>query len=267
MAFQYHKAGELLYLTSGKIEKQQGLRHLFTARHGGVSGGSLKSLNLGTGRPDLKENILENYRRACAAADIPHESCVLAKQTHTTNIRIVCAADRGKGLTVQSDIADTDGLITAEKNLPLVIFYADCVPVLLYAPQQQVVAALHAGWRGTVGGIVKQGVRLMQQRFGVSPGEIFAAIGPSIGQCHFETGLEVAEEFEKAGLQSCVLYRKDKAFIDLWRANAGLLKASGVPERQIDIAEICTVCEKDDFFSHRGCGPDTGRMALIACLK
>ena len=260
MGFIQHKSGELVYYTS---ENMGELSHIFTTRHGGVSEGSLNSLNLGTGRDDKRENLLENYKRACETVDIDYRNCVLAKQTHTSNIRIVTKEDAGKGLMCESDIRDTDGLITAEKNLPLVIFYADCVPVLLYDRDKKVLACLHAGWRGTVAEIAGKGVEIMREKFGCE--NISAAIGPSIGECCFETGLSVAEEFVNGGFSEFIRYKNDKAYIDLWGVNEKILKDAGVVD--IAVAKLCTVCNKDEFFSHRGCGSDTGRMALIAEIK
>ena len=114
MAFIKHTKGSLSYYTDELIDSLGGLDYIFTTRLGGVSSGDLASLNLGTGRDDKRENILENYKRACAAVNLDYTKCVLAKQTHTTNIRIVVKNDCGKGLTAESDIRDTDGLITAE---------------------------------------------------------------------------------------------------------------------------------------------------------
>lgn len=263
MAFIKHFSGSLAYYTDELMDSLNCLDYIFTTRLGGVSSGDLSSLNLGTGRNDNKENIFENYKRACTAVNLDFTKCVLAKQTHTTNIRIVTKSDSGKGLTVESDIKDTDGLITNEQGLPLVIFYADCVPILLFDPKQKVLACLHGGWRGTVNGIAEKGVHIMKNTFNCR--DIYAAIGPSIGPCCFETGLETAEIFNKNGFGAFVEYNKDKAFIDLWSVNESILKSCGV--KNISIAKICTVCHCDEFFSHRGCGASTGRMALIAAVR
>lgn len=263
MAFVKHSYNSLTYYTDELIDSLNGLNYIFTTRLGGVSQGDLQSLNLGTRRNDIKENILENYKRACSAVHIDYTKCVLAKQTHTTNIRIVTSKDIGKGLICESDIRDTDGLITNEPGIPLVIFYADCVPILLFDPIQKVLACLHAGWRGTVNGIAEKGVSVMKNNFGCN--NIYAAIGPSIGPCCFETGLEVADSFVAQGFGNFVEYKNEKAYINLWDVNTSLLKNCGV--KNISIANICTVCHKDEFFSYRGCGASTGRMALIAAIR
>lgn len=263
MAFTKHTNGSLLYYTDELTDSLNGLDYIFTTRHGGVSCEDLFSLNLGTHRNDKRENILENYRRACDAVHIDYTKCVLAKQTHTVNIRVVTEDDAGKGLICESDIKDIDGLITNIPGIPLVIFYADCVPILLFDPKEKVLACLHGGWRGTVHGIAEKGVNIMKSKFNCS--DIYAAVGPSIGPCCFETGLEVADIFNEKGFCDFIEYRNQKAFIDLWGVNERILKNCGV--KNISLAKICTVCHSDEFFSHRGCGPSTGRMALIASIR
>ncbi len=259
---QKHISGDLVYYTDTDIDSLGGLKHIFTTRLGGVSEGALSSLNMGVSREVSHDKILENYRRACAVIGADPSRCVLSKQTHTTNIRIVTEADAGKGLTKNSDIEDTDGLVTNIKNLPIVIFYADCVPILLYDNIKKVVAAVHAGWRGTVNKIAENAVNIMKDTFGCRPSDISAVIGPSICPKHFETGLQVAEEF--VNFKEFIMYNNDKAYIDLWQVNRKILSDCGVDK--INIANLCTVCNTDIFFSHRGCGSDTGRMALIAYL-
>lgn len=263
MAFIKHMCGTLPYYTDELIDSLDALDYIFTTRHGGVSDGDLSSLNLGTRRSDKKENVLENYKRVCNAVNIDYTKCVLAKQTHTTNIRVVTETDAGKGLVRESDIQDTDGLVTNVPRLPLVIFYADCVPILLFDPKQKVLACLHAGWRGTVNKIAARGVDIMKNVFNC--GDIYAAIGPSIGPCCFETGIDTADIFDKNGFENFIEYKNEKAFVDLWSVNAEILKNSGV--KNISTAKMCTVCGCDEFFSHRGCGASTGRMALIAAIR
>lgn len=266
--FKENKNNGLIYLTVPQIEEAGGLSHIFTTRRGGVSTDSLDSLNLGFSRPEPRENITENYRRACNAANIKHLDLVLAKQTHGTNIIKIYINDKGKGIVKESDINDADGLITNQNNIPMAIFYADCVPILLYDPIKKAVAAIHAGWRGTVAGIAYKGIKLLEKGYGSNPKDIICAIGPSIGPCCFETGQEAANAFVAADLSHTVrAMDSGKYIIDLWQANTALLIKAGVNTQNITIAEECTCCMPDKYFSHRACGIDTGRMALIACLK
>jgi len=249
------------------IDALGGISHIFTTKNGGCSAGPLSSLNMGVNRPDNRKNLINNYKTVCGEICADYTKTVLSHQTHTANIKIVTEEDAGKGLYLPSDIRDTDGLVTNVKNLPLVIFYADCVPILLYSKDASCIACVHAGWRGTVAGIAANAAAIMETSFGADAGEIRAAIGPSIGQCHFETGLEVAAEFEENGLFDCIEYKNDKAYIDLWRANTEILVSAGLKEENIFVSGLCTVCNTDKFFSHRGLGADTGRMALIAYLS
>ena len=264
MGFILKKFGKISYYIDEKIESVGGLAHIFTTRHGGFSTGPLSSMNMSPTKENI-ETVRLNYRTVCACENIPAERCVLSHQTHTDNIRIVTEEDVGKGIFNPSDIKDTDGLVTNVKNLPLVIFYADCVPVLLYDPVKKVIAAVHAGWRGTVNNIAGKAVRVMSENFGCNPADILAAIGPSIASCCFETGKDVAEEFIFAGFNECIFYKNDSIYIDLQHSNELFLQKEGV--NNITISMLCTKCRCDEFFSHRGCGADTGRMALIACLK
>ena len=264
MGFKLKEYGKIKYYVDEKTESAGGLSHIFTTKHGGFSEGSLYSMNMSPSREN-PDTVRLNYKALCLCENIPAERCILSHQTHTTNIKIVSEEDAGKGLFKESDIRNTDGLVTNVKNLPIVIFYADCVPVLLYDPVKKVVAAVHAGWRGTVNNILGKAVKLMKEEFGCNPKNILASIGPSIGPCCFETGAEVAEEFVSAGLAEYVKKAKEKFYIDLQRVNEHFLNSEGV--ETVTLSHLCTKCSASDFFSHRGCGADTGRMALIACLK
>lgn len=264
MSFKLKEYGKIKYYIDEKIESAGGLLHIFTTRHGGFSSGPLFSMNMSPTR-DNPETVRFNYKAVCMCENIPAERCVLSQQTHTTNIRIVNEEDAGKGIFKESDIKDIDGLVTNVKNLPIVIFYADCVPILLYDSTKKVVAAVHAGWKGTVNNIAGKAIDIMVEKFGCNPGNILAAIGPSIGSCCFETGPEVAEKFISAGLSEFVEFKGEKFYIDLQSVNEHFMKNNGV--ENINISHLCTKCNTADFFSHRGCGADTGRMALIACIK
>ncbi len=260
--FEKRVCGSLEYLVATHFEKAGFAQHMFTTRRGGVSGGSLASLNLGLNRPEKRENILENYKIACACLGQDYTKLILPQQVHSTNIHIATKADMGCGIT--SDvILQTDGLILAEHGMGLGIFYADCVPILLCDPVQRVVAAVHAGWRGTVGGIAGKAVAMMMEKFLCKAENILAAIGPSIGPCHFEVGREVAEAFLCADMKACVAPKGEKYRINLWQANTDVLIGAGLAGENICCAMECTCCHDGLYFSHRGCGSDTGRMAAL----
>ncbi len=266
MEFILKKKDDISYFCNRKIDETDKVSHIFSTRLGGVSGGDLFSMNLSPSRGNFADTV-ENYKRLCSCEDIPYERCVLAQQTHTTNIRVVTEADAGKPMFSPSDIKDTDGLVTNIKRLPIAIFFADCVPILLFDAKKEVIGAVHAGWRGTVGKILANAINVMKENFSSDSDDIFAAIGPSIGSCCFNVSQDTIKEFEKANLSECIKQTKGSTYIDLPNANKIILERCGVKPENISTLKMCTKCNTDIFFSHRGCGADTGRMALIAMLK
>lgn len=239
--------------------------HGFTTRLGGVSTGVLASLNLGFHRGDAEENIAENYRRLGNAIGFSPESCVLTRQTHSDIVRLVTKADRA-GLD-HRNYPECDGLITKDPGVALVIFTADCTPLLFHDPVTGAVGAAHAGWRGTVSQIGAKTVAAMVAAFGCDPKHIRAAIGPNIGACHFETNSDVPEAiFSSYGkdAEKYVEKRGEKFFLDLKAINALSLRRAGV--EQIDISGECTYCSHDTFWSHRYTKGDRGSQgAVIVC--
>ncbi len=260
---EWLKRGERQYLQSALLKNRGEIVHGFTGKVGGVSCGKITGLNLGFRVEDNPESVMENYRLVAEDLGFPMEKAVLSRQTHTDNIRIVTQEDAGKGLVRESDIFDTDGLMTAERDIPLVVFTADCVPILLCDTKRPAVAALHAGWRGTVQDIGGKAVRKMQEQFGSDPKDILAVIGPSIGPCHFSFGPEALEYFPP---EFCAP-QGDGYLVDLWAMNKNLLLAQGVLEEHIEVAEVCTVCRADGFYSYRTHREHTGRQAAIIMIK
>ena len=151
------------------------------------------------------------------------------------------------------------------------VLSADCVPVLLFEPEKRVVAAVHAGWRGTAAEIVGVTVRVMQEHFGCDLQRVVAAIGPSIGKCCFEVGEEVARVFQQLfpGNQAIVGLGKQpgKYQVDLWEANRKELLACGVKNENIEVAGMCSVCHPDLFFSYRREGEKAGRFGAGIGMK
>lgn len=239
--------------------------HGFTTRLGGVSTGVLASLNLGFHRGDAEKNIVENYRRLGNAVGFSPENCVLTRQTHSNIVRLVTKADCA-GLD-HRNYPECDGLITKDPGVALVIFTADCTPLLFHDPVTGAVGAAHAGWRGTVSQIGAKTVEAMVSAFGCDPQNIRAAIGPNIGQCHFETNSDVPEAiFVSYGkeAEAYVEKRGEKFFLDLKAINALSLRRAGV--ETIDISGECTYCSHDTFWSHRYTKGDRGSQgAVIVC--
>lgn len=198
------------------------------------------------------------------------EDVILPVQTHLCNVAVV--------RDPMADYPDTDALVTDRVGMMIGIRTADCVPVLLYDVVRGVVAAVHAGWRGTVGGITRKTVEVMKAEFGCCPGNIHAIIGPSISPEAFEVGDEVVEQFVRAGFPEDIVCKfpqplaqrfgvevpqcggEGASHIDLWRANQWLLTEAGVPAGQIEVSGLCTYTNTDRFFSARHEGIGTGRL-------
>ena len=268
MSFQTHEHNGLTWLTSAYL-CGDGLRHGFSTRTGGVSPAPWDSLNLGPGRGDGEACLQENYRRLCTAVGADVDRVVLSKQVHEDNIRLVTAADAGKGLWRARDYTSVDAMICAEKNIPLVVFGADCGVILLYDPVQQAVGAVHAGWRGVAQGLVKKTVLRMKDAFGTDPADLWCAIGPSIGQCCFETDDDVPAALKKAlgdDAQPFMERRGSKWHIDLKAINAHWLQQAGVQPQRIDICSHCTACMPQLYWSHRKLGEQRGNQCAIISL-
>jgi hypothetical protein len=246
------------------------LVHCFTTRIGGVSTGECKSLNLGFNRNDKKENVLENYKCLSKTLGIDYKNMVFSNQVHDNKIKEVNEIDRGKGIVEKNDIIGYDGLITDRKNVCLVTFFADCVPVLIYDKSKKIISAVHSGWRGTVKEIAREAVQMMIEKYHSKIEDIEAAIGPSISKCCFEVGEEVFTEVRDTLLWSDPFCSKNihaKWMIDLQGIIKKTLLNTGIPKENIFDAGICTKCNKDIFFSHRGDNGKTGSLAAIMMLK
>jgi YfiH family protein len=248
------------YMTASNISAA----HAFTTRAGGVSGGVYASLNLGMNRGDDLGHVRENYDIICHALDIGARDIVCSRQVHGRNVEVVTRADCGEVYTPSP--READGLITQEPGVALMVFTADCVPILLHDSRKGVIAAIHAGWRGTAMDIAGAAVRKMAEIFGCD--EIHAAIGPCISQCCFETDRDVYEALNNAlaeETERCAESRGDKFMVDLKEANRLLLLKAGV--RNIAISDECTSCLPNKYWSHRRMGTDRGSQAAIIFMR
>ncbi len=249
-----------LYFKSHLLEDVPGVEHFFTSKLGGLSDGNIKGLNLGFRVGDDANCVEGNYRQICRDFGLDYEKITAAKQIHSAKIEIINENNVGSGVSDLSGTFEADGLVTNLKNVPLTVFYADCVPILLADETAGVVAAVHSGWRGTVQNIAGQAVEIMCREFAANPQNIKAAIGPSIGPCCFETGGEVAVHFDE-DLRTELT--GDKFKVDLWQANKRLLQKAGLVEENIDVLELCTMCHSDVLYSYRKDAQSTGRMGAF----
>ena len=246
--------------------------HAFSTRLGGVSEGIFSSMNLSFTRGDEEAHVRENYRRLAAAVGFSCEDLVCSDQTHTTNVRVVTEADRGKGFTRPKDYTDVDGMVTNVPGLVLATFYADCVPLYLVDPVHRAIGLSHSGWRGTVGKIGKHTVEVMREQYGTRPEDLVAAIGPSICQDCYEVSGDVIEAFQKAFDRRYweeLFYRKSdgKYQLNLWRANELVFREAGLSQEQIVTTDVCTCCNPALLFSHRASKGKRGNLGAFLMLK
>lgn len=248
------------------------VKHGFSTRLGGVSEGYYASLNLSFDRGDRQEAVAENFRRIGKAMGVRCEDMVLSKQTHTTNVRIVTEEDRGKGIIRERDYTDVDGLVTNVPGLCLVTSYADCVPLYFVDPVRKVIGLSHSGWRGTVGKIGKKTVELMHSRFGSDPGDILAAVGPSVCRDCYEVSSDVIDRFKESFDEKYweeLFYEKPdgKYQLDLWKANELIFLNAGIVSEHIAVTNVCTHCNSKILYSHRSAGDKRGNLCAFLALK
>lgn len=259
------------YFVFQNLENTKLVRHGFSTRMGGISKGYLGSMNLSFGRGDDPENVRENFVRIGKAIGFDPESLVLSSQTHTTNVRLVTEADRGKGFSAERDYDDVDGLITNVPGLTLGTFYADCVPLFFVDPVHRAIGLAHSGWKGTVHRMGAVMLQKMKEAFGTDPADVQAAIGPSICQDCYEVSEDVALAFKEEFWEYAderLLYRKEngKYQLNLWRANELVLLEAGIRQRRLTITNICTCCNPEYLFSHRASQGKRGNLGAFLQL-
>lgn len=258
------------FLTFPSFSAYPFVRHAFSTRIGGVSKNEFSSMNLAFHRGDPDGNVMENYRRFCAAAGFGFDTLVSSAQDHHTFIRRVGRGERGIGFRRPKDKAGVDGLVTDEPGVTLVTHYADCVPVFLLDPKKRAIGLAHAGWRGTAAKIGAKAVAAMVREFGCDPKDMVAGIGPSIGPCCFEVDRPVRDVFAAlTELNPSELIRADgggKYRVDLWETNRRTLMEAGIPEQAITVSGICTKCNAEWLFSHRASGGKRGGLSAFLAL-
>jgi polyphenol oxidase len=254
------------------------LRHGFSTRANGVSqvyGGS--TLNLGWTKEDNPTSVAENRARFLQAIDGKSAPCLVTlRQVHSATVHLVKAEDgalEGRLQTAEGKaVLEGDGLITSQPEVLLGIGTADCVPVLVVDVEKRVVAAFHAGWRGTAAGIVERGIATMREEYGSQVENLVAAVGPSIGACCYTVGDEVRETFGQRFSYADSLFSRHNAggmSLNLWEANRQQLLKTGIRNSQIVVIKECTACTQDQngqlrYFSHRGEKGVAGRMLNVA---
>jgi YfiH family protein len=241
------------------LQSETNLLHFVTTRDGGCSTDNYFSLNLSYKVGDSPQNVRYNRLKIERAFHIIYGDMLFPGQCHSN---IVAPVHKD---TSQDDLHEKDALITDCKNQCISILAADCVPVLLYDPEVKAVAAIHAGWRGTIGRIVDLTVGAMVRLYHASPQNLIACIGPSISQKNYEVGDEVVKQFKFWFDDAPDVFlenpRTGKTHIDLWEANRQLLLRSGVSDKNIEVSSMCTFDLAELFFSARRDGIQCGRFA------
>ena len=257
------------FLQSDGFNAAGGVAHGFSTRLGGVSEGMWSSLNLGVNRGDDPDHVRENYRRFLSAIGAKGDAITTCNQVHGAVVRNVTSADIKRD-PYEKLAFDADGLMTAIPGVTLAVLTADCIPVLLYDPRRRVIAALHAGWRGTAAGIVTVAVGQMVSVYGTNPADILAAVGPGIAPCCFETHEDVPNALTAsmtgAALPFIQLKQNGKFSVDLKGVNAKRLELAGVEPGHIAVCGECTACLEDKYWSHRRQGTQRGSMASMIQL-
>ena len=263
MSIQTINVGKLEYLTAEGIA----VPHCFTTRYGGVSTGIFDSLNIAIKEGETEENVRQNLTILGDALGFGLNDLVLTRQTHSDIVRVVGRDDcRG---CFHRDYPECDAVVTNDPGVALMVFTADCTPMLFHDPVTGAVGAAHAGWRGTASAIGPKTVAAMVAHFGCRPENIRAAIGPNVGFCHFETDADVPEAMVAAfGSEAEQFIRSngEKYYVNLKEINALILRRCGV--RHIEISESCTMCQPQRFWSHRVTrGARGSQGAIIVCKE
>jgi YfiH family protein len=278
------KSGGLQILQLAPFRGLAWLVHGFSTRTGGISVlDGKKVLNLSYMEWDKKENVAENRRRFQAAMGAKEFTLVPMKQIHSDVIQLLRAAP---ALACKGDAS-----VTNRPGLLLAVQTADCVPILLVDPKERAVAAIHAGWRGTLGRIAEKTVGRMRLEFGSRPRDLLAALGPSIGPCCYEVGAELVPKFTaqfadggeyfdepRSGEEPNPLQWLNMAppghqppprnvRLDLRKANRSQLLTAGLRTQNIFVSSLCTGCRPDLFFSYRKEGAQSGRLMAVIGIK
>jgi hypothetical protein len=283
-AWTEHMEGGVRVLQVVALAKLPWLAHGFSTRPGGSSeleGGTV--LNLGFAEWDSRENVLENRRRFQSALNANDLQLVALKQMHSDVIQMFDA--------LPAQPCRGDASATNRAGLLLAVQTADCVPILLVDPKKRAVAAVHAGWRGTLQRIVVKAIGQMQMQFGTKPAALLAAIGPAIGGCCYEVGTEVAIQFQSQFAHAHEWFDEFRTgdepnpvqwlnrmppghqpppknvLLDLRKANRAQLVEAGLRAQNIFVSELCTACRRDLFFSYRKEGAITGRLMSVVGIR
>ncbi len=255
------------------LERLPGVGHAFSTRRGGVSRGPYESLNLGLSTGDDPAAVRENRRRFFGALGIEPDRTVRVRQVHGDGVLVVdrpLIVREGFPRVLLDEGFEYDALVTDLPGVALTVSTADCLPILLADRRRAAIAAIHAGWRGTVRGIARLAVETLRDRYGTDPGDCVAALGPCIRGCCYEVDAPVIDPLSQAlpAWRDCVREKGGGRWdLDLAAANRRMLESAGLDPAAVHDAALCTRCRRDQFYSYRDQGPQTGRMMNTILLR
>ncbi len=259
------------YLTYNSLSEINFIKHGFSTRLGGVSKGIFSSMNLAFNRGDNHDDVVENYHRICNSIGLDFNTLVASAQDHHTAVRRVFSENYGIGITKPRDMQSVDAIMTNEKNVTLVTYYADCTPIFFVDTEKKAIALAHAGWRGTVGKIGRKVIEKMTLEFGTNPKDLVCAVGPAISKCCYEVDKNCAEYFYKLDSldNNKFIFPKtnNKYMIDLLETNRQILVQAGVNPDKITISDLCTRCNNGLLWSHRATNGKRGTMAAFLVIN
>jgi len=251
--------GGLLYYQFEEFQ-DQGIFHGVFSRQGGISPKPWHSLNIGGTVGDDPRNVQENLSRLLAASGYSYDQLAQVKQIHSAK---VIKAD----IPVDA-VEEGDAITTDQRGILLLMRFADCVPVLFYDPVHHAIAIAHAGWKGTLKGLVSEVVRVMGANYGTVPEQVLAGIGPAIGPDHYQVGSDVIKAAKEAfpdQYDQILNEDSDGVKLNLWKANEIHLRKCGV--EKVNLSRICTGCELTKWYSHRAEQGRTGRFAAVIGIQ
>ena len=257
-------------LKAENLEKSEWLVHAFTTRNGGVSKDNYHSLNLFSSDKNELENVIQNRKIIAENLGFNIEKLVLARQVHGKKVQVIKEEDIGKGAFSHSDaIPETDALVTNLVGVPLMLLYADCLPVLVTDIKNKAVGVVHAGWKGTEQEILRETLKTMISEYGSETENFQIAFGIGISFCCFEIGTEVREKLKKVSYSENIFAERDnRIYADLMEINISQAINFGIPKGNISYNKgLCTYCNRDLFFSYRRDNQVTGRHGAVIFIR
>lgn len=258
----FHQPDLIRYYTFDSFEDEN-IKHAVFTRRGGLSPEPWASLNVGGLRGDDPDRVYQNRVRSFQEVGRDPDSVYDVWQVHSADV-IWTTGSRPANVRHRK----ADAILTDRAEVTLFMRFGDCVPILLHDPVKKIVGVVHAGWMGTVKGIISETVRTMQTAYRCDPSNILAAIGPSIAVHHYEVGAEVVQQVEEVfadDAKEFLVRKNESTYFDLWRANQHLLENMGV--NKVELSGICTACNLDDWYSHRAEKGQTGRFGVLISLR